>query len=79
MCGVGTTVFEAAALGRLAIGIELEPGWAELATANFDAILPEEARPLREVRTGDALQLESVIAEYAGTSTSSPPRRPTPA
>lgn len=66
MCWIGTTVFEAADLGRLAIGIELEPGWAELATANFDAILPEEARPLREVRTGNALQLESVIAEYAG-------------
>lgn len=56
--------------------IELEPRWAELATANFDAILPEEARPLGEVRTGDALQLKSLIAEYAGKvdliSTSSP-------
>ncbi len=66
MCGIGTTVVEAAALGRRGIGIELEPRWAELATANLDAILPEAARPLGEVRTGDALQLESVIAEHAG-------------
>ena len=66
MCGIGTTVVEAAALGRRCIGIELEPRWAELATANLDAILPEPERPFGEVRIGDALQLESLIAKHAG-------------
>jgi DNA modification methylase len=36
MCGIGTTPVEAGDLGRRAIGVELEPRWAELATANLD-------------------------------------------
>jgi len=35
MCGIGTTLVEAAHLGRQAIGIELEPRWAQLAAANI--------------------------------------------
>jgi modification methylase len=31
MCGIGTTLVEAIHLGRDAIGVELEPRWAELA------------------------------------------------
>jgi modification methylase len=34
MCGIGTTLVEAAHLGRDAIGVEYEPRWAELARAN---------------------------------------------
>ena len=35
MCGIGTTLVEAAALGRWAVGVELELRWAELARANL--------------------------------------------
>src|SRR5205814_6152362 len=35
MCGIGTTLVEAAHLGRQAIGVELEPRWAALAAANI--------------------------------------------
>jgi len=35
MCGIGTTLVEAAALGRRAVGVELEPRWADLARANL--------------------------------------------
>jgi modification methylase len=35
MCGIGTTLLEASQLGRRAIGIELEPRWADLARANL--------------------------------------------
>jgi hypothetical protein len=31
MCGIGTTLVEAATLGRCAVGLELEPRWVELA------------------------------------------------
>jgi DNA methylase len=37
MCGIGTTLVEAAALGRRAVGVELEPRWAGLARANLAA------------------------------------------
>ena len=66
LCGIGTTVVEAAALGRRCIGIELEPRWAQLAIANLDAILPQASRSLGEMRAGDALQLGSLIGEHAG-------------
>lgn len=35
MCGIGTTLVEAAHLGRQALGVELEPRWATLAAANI--------------------------------------------
>jgi DNA modification methylase len=35
MCGIGTTLVEAIHLSRDAIGIELEPRWAQLASANI--------------------------------------------
>src|ERR1700689_2474418 len=31
MAGIGTTVVEASALGRRALGVEVEPRWAEVA------------------------------------------------
>lgn len=33
MCGIGTTLVEAAHLGRCAIGVEIEQRWAKLAEA----------------------------------------------
>ena len=38
MCGIGTTLVEASDLGRRAVGVELEPRWAKLASANLDHV-----------------------------------------
>jgi DNA modification methylase len=54
MCGIGTTLVEAAALGRRVVGVELEPRWAELACANLAHALPAGQAALAEVRVGDA-------------------------
>jgi DNA modification methylase len=67
MCGIGTTLVEAAALGRRAVGVELEPRWAELARANLDVALPGEQARRGEVRLGDARRLASVLADLSGT------------
>jgi modification methylase len=66
LCGVGTTLVEAAALGRRAVGLELEAGWARLARANLRAALDPEHRRLAEVRQGDATRLPGRLADLAG-------------
>ena len=66
MCGIGTTLVEAAALGRRAVGVELEPRWAELARANLAHALPPDQAALGEVRQGDARQLTWLLADVAG-------------
>jgi modification methylase len=66
MCGIGTTLVEAAALGRRAVGVELEPRWAELARANFTHALPPDQAALAEVRQGDARQLPELLADVVG-------------
>ena len=66
MCGIGTTLVEAAALGRRAVGVELEPRWAELARANLTHALPADRAALAEVRVGDARQLRELLADLAG-------------
>jgi hypothetical protein len=67
MCGIGTTLVEAAALGRRAVGVELEPRWAELARANLGFALSDEQAKHGEVRLGDARLLPQVLADLAGT------------
>jgi modification methylase len=67
MCGIGTTLVEAAALGRRAVGVELEPRWAELARGNLGAALPAEHAQRGEVRCGDARHLTDVLSDLAGT------------
>lgn len=67
MCGIGTTLVEAAHLGRRAIGVELEPRWAKLAVRNARLAerqgAAEEARALR----GDARELgSSLLNDVAG-------------
>jgi len=66
MCGVGTTVVEAAALDRHAVGVELEPRWAELARANLTYALPAEQAELAAVRVGDARRLPALLGDVAG-------------
>jgi modification methylase len=67
MCGIGTTLLEAAALGRRAIGVELEARWAELARANLGFALPEGQGRRGQVHLGDARRLSSVLADVVGT------------
>jgi modification methylase len=66
MCGIGTTLVEAAALGRRTVGVELEPRWAALARANLDHALPAAQAALAEVRLGDARRLSELLADLAG-------------
>src|SRR6266536_719789 len=81
MCGIGTTLVEAAILGRRSVGVELEPRWADLARKNLALALPAEHAGLGEVRTGDARHLPQLLADLAGTVdlvATSPPYACTP-
>jgi tRNA G10 N-methylase Trm11 len=66
MCGIGTTLVEAATVGRRAVGVELEQRWAELARANLDHALPRDQAALTEVRVGDARRLPELLADLLG-------------
>jgi SAM-dependent methyltransferase len=67
MCGIGTTLVEAVHLGRDAVGVELEPRWAELARANTAHTRTHGAQGTATVVTGDARQLPTLLdAELAG-------------
>lgn len=61
MCGIGTTLVEAVHLGRHAVGVEYEPEWAAVASAN--AYLARRAHDAVEctVLQGDARRLADVI------------------
>jgi len=66
MCGIGTTLIEAATRDRRAIGVDLETRWAELALANLEAVLTPEQCLTVEVRTGDAQNLTTVLRDAVG-------------
>jgi tRNA G10 N-methylase Trm11 len=57
MCGIGTTLVEAAHLGRQAIGVELEPRWAALAAANIRHAETQDATGSAIALQGDARRL----------------------
>jgi hypothetical protein len=61
MCGIGTTLVEAIHLGRDAIGVELEPRWADLARANTTHARTHGAPGTATVVTGDSRQLPSLL------------------
>lgn len=61
MCGVGTTLVEAVHQGRDAVGVELEPRWAEFARANLVHARRQGASGHGEVVTGDARHLPALI------------------
>jgi DNA modification methylase len=67
MCGIGTTLVEAAVLGRRAIGVELERRWAQLAMANLEHVLTPEQCLTVEVRGSDAQKLPWVLRDAIGT------------
>jgi DNA modification methylase len=63
MCGIGTTLVEAAGLGRRVIGVELEPRWAKLAAANIrHAHKDRRTRSLAAVVDGDARELARLLS-----------------
>jgi tRNA G10 N-methylase Trm11 len=67
MCGIGTTLVEAIHLGRHAIGVELEPRWVALASANVAHARSHGAAGTATVITGDARQLTTLIdSDLAG-------------
>lgn len=66
LAGTGTSLVEAAALGRRCVGVELEPRWVALTQANLDHILTPEQRRLAEVRQGDAHELPAVLEDLVG-------------
>jgi modification methylase len=61
MCGIGTTLVEAIHLGRHAVGVELEPRWADLARANTTHARTHGAQGTATVITGDARQLPTLL------------------
>lgn len=69
MAGIGTTLVEAALLGRKAVGVELEPRWVALAEANLDRALSAKAvgrlsRP--KICQGDARRLPALLGRRSG-------------
>ena len=65
MCGIGTTLVEAVHLDRNALGIELEPRWANLATANLAHAREQEASGQAAVVEGDARELPRLVTRHA--------------
>ncbi len=61
MCGIGTTLVEATHLGRDAVGVEYEPGWADLAGANLTHAAAQGATGHGEVVVGDARHLPGLL------------------
>ena len=61
MCGIGTTLVEAAYLGRDGLGVEYEARWARLAAANIAYARRHGAAGDAEVIQGDARQLGGLL------------------
>ncbi|GAA1463141.1 DNA methyltransferase [Nocardiopsis exhalans] len=56
MCGIGTTLVEAAHLGRAGVGIELEPKWASIARLNLETAQVQGATGHGQVHTGEGAE-----------------------
>jgi tRNA G10 N-methylase Trm11 len=80
MCGIGTTLVEAAHLDRQAIGVELEPRWATLASANIHHAEAQDATGSAIALQGDARRLgRGLLNHYRDRCTlilTSPPYGP---
>lgn len=80
MCGIGTTVVEAAHLGRDAVGVELEPRWAALTNRNIWLARDQGASAHALCVEGDARRLgRGLLDELTGGAAlvlTSPPYGP---
>lgn len=66
MCGIGTTLVEAAHLGREGLGMELEAKWACIARLNLALAAAQGAHGTGRVRTGDARHAVADLAAGQG-------------
>lgn len=67
MCGIGTTLVEAAHLGRYSLGVDLESRWVSLARANLRLAHQQGASGTGRLFHGDARSLDTVIpTDYHG-------------
>src|SRR5687768_15914766 len=62
MCGIGTSLVEAAHLGRDSIGVEYEARWADIATANLRLAHEQGATGRATVVHGDATTLPDLVS-----------------
>jgi modification methylase len=80
MCGIGTTLVEAAHLDRFAIGVEYERRWAELARRNVEHAVDHGAPGYATVVRGDARNIAPLLGgDVRGTAAlvlTSPPYGP---
>jgi SAM-dependent methyltransferase len=65
MCGVGTTLVEAIHLDRRALGVELEPRWSAVATANIALAHEQGATGRAGVIEGNARDLPRLLTRKA--------------
>ncbi|SQD94261.1 Putative RNA methylase (fragment) [Parafrankia sp. Ea1.12] len=63
MCGIGTTLVEAAHLGRHALGIEYEPRWATIGRTNATLAHTQGATGTIQLITGDSRRLPALAPE----------------
>ncbi|MFI6180529.1 DNA methyltransferase [Nonomuraea sp. NPDC051191] len=66
MCGIGTTLVEAAHLGRHAAGVEYEEQWVRLAAANLGFAKKQGATGFGQVVAGDARNISRLLPDLAG-------------
>ncbi|MED7930391.1 DNA methyltransferase [Nonomuraea sp. LP-02] len=66
MCGIGTTLVEAAHLGRHAVGVEYEEIWARLAVANLGLAKKQGASGFCRVVAGDARNITRLLPDLTG-------------
>lgn len=67
MCGIGTTLIEAAHTGRTGLGVEYEPRWAQLARDNLAHAHTHGAPGAGTLWQGDARHLPAdLIEQYTG-------------
>ena len=64
MCGIGTTLIEAAHAGRHALGVEYEPHWAEITETNLAHARHTAPEASLRVFTGDARHLPALLPEH---------------